>query len=68
MKQFKLSVVYVAQRKDRVIYCSDYATLWMIVVCIQAGNGLFSSPKHPDQLWDPPSLLFNGYHGLFSLQ
>jgi hypothetical protein len=20
---------------------------------------IFSSPKHPDQLWDPPNLLFN---------
>jgi hypothetical protein len=25
----------------------------------------FSSTKHPDQLWGPPSLLFRGYWGLF---
>jgi hypothetical protein len=25
----------------------------------------FSSPKPPDQLWVPPSLLFSGYWGFF---
>jgi hypothetical protein len=25
----------------------------------------FFSPKHPDQLWGPPSFLFNGYTGSF---
>jgi hypothetical protein len=25
----------------------------------------FSSPPRPDRLWDPPSLLSNGYQGLF---
>jgi hypothetical protein len=25
----------------------------------------FSSPKHPDQLWIPPSLLLNDYLGSF---
>jgi hypothetical protein len=25
----------------------------------------FSSPPRPDRLWGPPSLLFNGYQGLF---
>jgi hypothetical protein len=24
---------------------------------------MFSSPRHPDQFWGPPSLLFNGYRG-----
>jgi hypothetical protein len=27
----------------------------------------FSSPCHPDQFWDPPSLLSNGYWGSLSL-
>jgi hypothetical protein len=31
----------------------------------QKGLGIFSSPLCPDQLWGPPSLLFNGYQGLF---
>jgi hypothetical protein len=26
---------------------------------------VFSSPQRPDRLWDPPSLLSNGYLGLF---
>jgi hypothetical protein len=27
------------------------------------GQGIFSSPPHPDELWDPPSLLSNRYQG-----
>jgi len=30
------------------------------------GKRFFSSSKHPDQLWGPPSLLFSGYQGSFS--
>jgi hypothetical protein len=29
-------------------------------------NTFLSSLKHPDRLWNPPSLLFNGYQGLIS--
>jgi len=29
------------------------------------GKGFLSSPKHPDWLRDPSSLLDNWYHGLF---
>jgi hypothetical protein len=28
-------------------------------------RSIFSSPRRPDRLWGPPSLLFNGYRGLF---
>jgi hypothetical protein len=28
-------------------------------------NGLFFQPLRPDRLWGPPSLLYNGYRGLF---
>jgi hypothetical protein len=29
------------------------------------GSRIFSSPRRPDRLWDPPSLLSNGYRLLF---
>jgi hypothetical protein len=33
---------------------------------ISTGGSIFvSSPKRLDRLWDPPSLLFSGYNGLF---
>jgi hypothetical protein len=31
------------------------------------GNGFFSSPKHPDRLWCPPSVLYNDHRKLFPL-
>jgi hypothetical protein len=34
-------------------------------VQIPVGSRIFSSPRHPYQLWGPPSLLSNGYQGLF---
>jgi hypothetical protein len=34
-------------------------------VRIPVGSRIFSSPQHPEWLWDPPSLLSNGYQGLF---
>jgi len=30
-----------------------------------AKKGFFASPPRPDRLWEPPSLLFNGYRGSF---
>jgi hypothetical protein len=29
------------------------------------GRGFFLYPLRPDRLWGPPSLLYNGYRGLF---
>lgn len=42
---------------------SEHATGWMIQNSIPSRNKrFFSSSKHPDQCWDPSSLLFNGYY------
>jgi hypothetical protein len=34
-------------------------------VRIPVGSRIFSSPRRPDRLWGPPSLLSNGYGGPF---
>jgi hypothetical protein len=34
-------------------------------VRVPIGSKIFSSPRHPDQLWSPTNLLSNGYQGLF---
>jgi hypothetical protein len=33
-------------------------------VRVLLGSRILSSPQHPDWLWDPPSLLSNGYEGV----
>jgi hypothetical protein len=37
-------------------------------VQVPVGSRIFFSPHHLDQLWGPPSLLSNGYQGLFLLR
>jgi hypothetical protein len=34
-----------------------------IGVRVPVGSRIFSSPRRPDRLWGPPSLLSNGYRG-----
>jgi hypothetical protein len=39
---------------------------WRVGVRVPVGASIFSSPRRPDRVWGPPSLLSNGYWGLFS--
>jgi hypothetical protein len=34
-------------------------------VRVPVGSRIFSSPRRPDRLWGPPSLLYNGYRRIF---
>jgi hypothetical protein len=38
---------------------------WGIGVRIPVGSRIFSSPRHPDRLWNLPNLPSNGYWGCF---
>jgi hypothetical protein len=43
---------------------SNWVTDWTVGCSYSSkGQEFFSSTKHPDQLWGPPSLLFRGYWG-----
>ena len=42
-----------------------YVVLWLWLYCGR-DKWIFSSPKRPDGLWGPPSLLFNGYRVFYS--
>jgi hypothetical protein len=54
-------------REPGCSWYSEYATCWTVWGSNpHSGKKFFSSPKRPDWLWGPPSLLFNGYRGSLS--
>jgi hypothetical protein len=58
---FQLSINYTCPTGARII---GLQAGWLGVQVL-AGAGNFSLPPGLDWLWDPPSLLSNGYQGLF---
>jgi hypothetical protein len=52
----------LSQNRDSVV---GIATCYgRVRVRVPVGWRIFSSPRHQNRLWDPPSLLSNGYRGL----
>jgi hypothetical protein len=59
-------ITYIKSRDSAVGIATGYGLEDRGVgVQVPVGSRIFSSPRHPDRLWGPPSLLFNGYRGSF---
>jgi hypothetical protein len=55
----------VRSRDNAVGTATGYGLVdWGVGVRVPVGSRI-SSSRHPNRLWGPPSLLFNGYRGLF---
>jgi hypothetical protein len=63
---FGIHFRWVQSRFSVVGIVTDYGLedrgVW---IRVPLGSRIFSSPRHPDRLWGPPSLLCNGYRVLF---
>jgi hypothetical protein len=57
---------FLVKHRDNFTYTCNFMG-WMMGGGFESwkGMGIFSSPARPDRLWDSPSLLSNGYQGLF---
>jgi hypothetical protein len=63
----KIKLRFHVESRDSVVsIATGYGLVnWESGVRVPVGSRIFSSPCHPDRLWGPPSLLPNGYRGLF---
>jgi hypothetical protein len=58
---------FIESRNEAVGIVTDYGLDNQgIGVQVPVGARIFTSPCHPNQLFGPPSLLSNGYQGLFA--
>jgi hypothetical protein len=64
---FIYSISFVKRSRGSVVGIATGYGLDDIVVGFQSpvGSRILSSPRRPYRLWGPPSLLSNGYQGLF---
>jgi hypothetical protein len=49
-----------ANAKRNILKATEETGIWNSGVQVPVGARFFSSPRHPDQFWGPPSLLSNG--------
>jgi hypothetical protein len=65
--KFFFSYVPMTRRRGGVVgIANDYGLDNRGVgVRVPLGSRIFSSPYRPDRFWGPPSLLSNGYRGIF---
>jgi hypothetical protein len=62
LKNLILSCIHWYRSRDSV---ACIANGYGVGVRVPVGSRIFSSPRRPDELWGPPSLLSNGYRRLF---
>jgi hypothetical protein len=55
----------VAQSVGYIVSCYGMDERAIGVRSPAEAKGIFLQPLCPDRLWSPPSLLYNGYRGLF---